>query len=177
MRTRTTAMVIALSALVVLAAFAGDAVLGRDVARDGSIVTLSGSLLYEMDDWMLSTDDGRYELHMGPYGHDESLPLVAGADAWVRGFAIPGHVAPIQIETAGRRLSFWHQGRYPLWAGSGERRHAVEEGPADRDGIDGRRMMFLDQRSEAEAEPRGWAWEDDFEPAYRHQDARPGRGR
>ena len=177
MRTRTIGMVIALSAILTLGVFAGDAVLGRDVARDGRLVTMSGSLVYEMDEWMLRTGDSSYELHMGPFGHDESLSFTDGADARIRGFVIPDHMAPILVETEGRRYEFWHQGRYPLWAGSGERRHAVEEGPADRDDVDGRRMMFLDQEPAPETEPRGWAWEDDFEPARRNQDARPGRGR
>ncbi len=185
MRTRTIVLTFALSALIAGGVLAGDDVLGRDVARDGAYMSLAGRLLYEHNEWFLRTPESSVELHMGPYGHDESLPFVDGADALVRGFVIPNHMAPISVETGGEQHEFWNEGRYPLWAGSGERRNAVET--AARGEAPGRRISALG-RSAAAAEgesddsdeattPPGWAWRDDFEPARRNQEARPGQGR
>lgn len=178
-------LVLVLSGLIAGGVLAGDDVLGRDVARDGAYSSLSGSLLYEQNEWFLQTDDASLELHMGPYGHDESLPFVDGSETMVRGFVIPGHMSPISVETGGEQYDFWHEERYPLWAGSGERRNAVEE--AARGEAPGRRIAAVGQSAgtpAAEAEeadeaaiPPGWAWRDDFEPARQNQDQRPGRGR
>ncbi len=185
MRTRTMVLILGLSGLIAGGVLAGDAVLGRDVARDGAYASLSGSLLYEHDEWLLETKDASLELHMGPYGHDESLPFVAGAEAMVRGFVIPGHMSPISVETGGEQHDFWHEGRYPLWAGNGERRNAVET--AARGEAPGRQIAAVGQsagatRAETDegdeaAIPPGWAWRDDFDPARRNREERPGRGR
>ncbi len=188
MRTRTMVLVLGLSGLIAGGVLAGDDVLGRDVARDGAYASLSGSLFYENDEWMLEAGDASLELHMGPYGHDESLPFVAGTEAMVRGFVIPGHMSPISVETGGEQYDFWHEERYPLWAGSGERRNAVET--AARGEAPGRRIAAIGQSAGTPAAepdatddandaaiPPGWAWRDDFEPARRNQDQRPGRGR
>ena len=147
MRTRTMMMVVALAAIVALGVFAGDEILGRDVARGGSLQDVSGSLLYDGNEWFLTDAATTYELHMGPYGHDETLPFVDGAGAVVQGFVLDEHIAPLQVITGSETHEFWHESRYPLWAGNGALRNA------------------------------GGSARDDFEPAYRNQDLRPGRGR
>ena len=173
MRTRTMVTGIALIAIVAAGVFASDTVLGRDVARDGSPAVLAGSLVFDQEEWFLRTDEGTYELHMGPLGHDGSLPWSDGSGAVVKGFALPDHLAPISVETDDGTVEFWHESRYPLWAGDGARRNAVEDG---HDGLALRRFAPAEDELTSDA-PRGRTERDEQEPLFRNQVARPGRGR
>jgi hypothetical protein len=110
--------------------------LGRDVARDGAVAAVSGNLAYRHDEWYLDSSTEQYELHMGAYGHVVDLPFRNGAHADVTGFTLPGHIAPITVATEGETYSFWHEERYPLWAGTGNRQNVVEERTATRFGSD-----------------------------------------
>ena len=174
MRTRTVMMAIALGAVLVFGAFAGDEILGRDVARGGELRTVSGSLLYERNEWFIDASAGTFELHMGPLGHDETLPFVDGSAAVVRGFALGEHLAPIWVATGDETYEFWFEERFPRWAGNGARRNADE---AERDDF-GARRLAMDEPSPADAPVLGGGFErEGFEPAYRNRTDRPGRGR
>ena len=174
MRTRTVMMVIALGAVLVFGAFAGDEILGRDVARGGELRTVSGSLLYDRDEWLIDASSGTFELHMGPLGHDETLPFADGSAAVVRGFALGEHLAPIWVATGDETYEFWFEERFPRWAGDGARRNADE---AERDDS-GARRLAMDEPSPVDAPVFGGGFErDGFEPAYRNRIGRPGRGR
>jgi len=110
----------------------GGAPVGREVARDGSVEELSGDLEHREDEWFVRTEDGSFQLMLGRFGHEKNLPFAEGASAEVRGFSVSEYVAPISVATSGELEEFWHEARYPLWAGSGERRNAVTERRSER---------------------------------------------
>ena len=172
MRTRTIIMVIALTAITATVAFAGSDILGRDVAEAGVLDEVSGTLACNDAEWFLKSPDGTYELHLGPVGHDGSLPFVDGAEATTYGFVLEGHIAPMSVTTADETYDFWGESRDPGWAGNGERQNAVADRPADA--AVGRGKAVADgemiQRSGS-----GLAREDTGR-GYRKQDLRQGRG-
>ena len=98
---------------------------GRDIARMGTLHTVEGILRSVDDEWALESETTLYELHMGRAGHEAELPFRDGAHAVVRGFVHKEHIAPIVVETGGTASRFWTEDRYPVWAGSGQRRNAV----------------------------------------------------
>lgn len=128
---------------------------------------LSGSVVYRDNEWFLNVHDGLYEIHMEPFGHDESLPFTEGATVEIRGFVLPEHIAPVRVTTGGETYEFRHEQRYPLWAGAGERRNAVEE-RGDEQG----RMQAPGRQLPADLKEAP----EDFEPQFRNQDQWPGRG-
>lgn len=94
---------------------------GRIVAARGELTALSGTLVWERDEWFLHTGTGSaYELHLGPYGHREEPVFTAGTPAETEGFVYRDHMAPISVDTDGETHRFWDTNRMPLWAGSGE---------------------------------------------------------
>lgn len=128
MKTRTMILAGLMATLVVGGVMADETrIPGRDVAREGRLTSIEGSLNRSDDEWFVDTDAGSYQLLMGRYGHEEPMPLSQGAAVQVRGFVIPEYVAPISVATRGESAEFWHEARYPLWAGSGERRNAAVE--------------------------------------------------
>jgi len=66
---------------------------------------------------------------------------------------MPDHIAPIRVMSGGQTAEFWHADRYPLWAGSGDRRNAVDPTTGARATTD-----------------------ETFERGFRNQDLRPGQG-
>ena len=130
--------------------------LGHDVAREGRLMEVVGSLQYQDDEWYLNARGSVYELHMGVIGHEGGTPFSDGATAEVYGFLIPGHIAPIRVVSAGQTVEFWHADGYPLWAGSGERAITAD---------DVTRGLSAAQDTD-ETRERG----------FRNQDSRPGQG-
>jgi hypothetical protein len=100
-------------------------------------------------------------------GREGGFSFSDGATAQVHGFVTPDHIAPISIVSAGRTAEFWHADRYPLWAGSGDRRNAVDPATGARAAADD------DTRGLGAARQT----DDTFEGGFRNQDLRPGRGR
>ena len=141
---------------------------GRDVAREGNLMDVAGTLQYEENEWYLNTPTGIYELHLGLLGHDGGLPFSDGAAADVHGFVTSDHIAPIWVASAGRTVEFWHANRYPLWAGSGEGRNAV-------DPTTGERAATADDTTRGLGSSR--ETDDTFERGFRNQDLRPRQGR
>ncbi|TVR31752.1 MAG: hypothetical protein EA404_09485 [Spirochaetaceae bacterium] len=151
MSTRTLVLAGMMAAVATVGVFGDDTrTLGRDVARDGRLSELSGSLEHRDNEWFVDAGDGSYQLMMGRYGYEQPLPLAEGAAVEVRGFAVPDYVAPISVATRGESAEFWHEARYPLWAGSGERRNAIGEQRGAR--AEDARGLALDR--EAAAAPR-----------------------
>lgn len=95
---------------------------GRVVAARGILATLEGSLIWEDQEWHLREPGSSrmYELHMGPYGHQETALFTDGADARVEGFVLGDHIAPIAVHSEGGTREFWTASRLPRWAGAGE---------------------------------------------------------
>lgn len=124
MKTRTMILAGLMAALVAGGVMAdGTRILGRDVAREGRLTSIEGSLEYRDNEWFVQSGSESYQLLMGRYGHEQPLSLEQGAAVDVRGFFIPEHVAPTAVATRGESAEFWHEARYPLWAGSGDRRN------------------------------------------------------
>ena len=141
--------------------------LGRDVARDGNLLDITGTLQYEDNEWYLNTGADVYEMHMGVLGHEDGLPFSEGATAQVHGFVMPDHIAPIRVVSADQTVEFWSADRYPLWSGSGDRRNAVD--PAS-----GARAATADDTTRGLG--AGRQNDDTFERGFRNQDDRPGQG-
>ena len=173
MRTRTIILVIAFTAMTAAVAFAGSDILGRDVAEMGVFEEVSGTLAYEESEWSLKNSFGTYELHLGPIGHEGSLPFADGADATTYGFVLEEHIAPISVTTVDGTYEFWSESRNPGWAGEGERRNAVADRPADAPVARGK---SVDNREMTQSFGSGSARQDS-DRGYRNQDLRPGRGR
>jgi len=64
---------------------------------------------------------------MGLYGYTKEDFLSQQSDISATGFSVPGHIAPITLEGTSDTVEFWTEGRYPQWAGEGERRNHVDE--------------------------------------------------
>lgn len=167
MRTRMMIALVLALAMTGIAAADDTAPLGREVARDGRLTSISGTLAHRSDEWFLDAQRESYELHMGPYGHDESLPFTSGDDAVVHGFFVPKHIAPITVATGGETYRFWSEDRYPLWAGSGALRNSVSENGQD--------LGF--EREEEDEAVNGDRVVSGAEPGFRNRDLRPGQGR
>lgn len=128
MRRKTAVMAGVITIVVTLGVQAGDSrLVGREVARDGALTSDTGTLDYRDQEWFVDGSEGSYQLMMGRYGHELQLPYEQGAKAEVLGFTVRDFMAPVVVSTAGEDLEFWHRDRYPLWAGSGERRNAAED--------------------------------------------------
>ncbi len=133
MRRKTAVMAGVITIVVTLGVRAGDSrLVGREVARDGALTSETGTLDYRDQEWFVDGSEGSYQLMMGRYGHELDLPYEEGAEAEVLGFTVRDFMAPVVVSTAGEELEFWHRERYPLWAGSGERRNAAEDREARR---------------------------------------------
>ena len=100
---------------------------GREVARYGQMGTLQGKLLYDGDEWHLVTDEIIYEMHMGPAGHDTDDLFEQDSPAEVQGFIYRDHIAPVRINSTTGTVGFWDEGRFPLWAGVGQRIQQADE--------------------------------------------------
>ncbi len=94
--------------------------LGREVARYGEERILEGTLHYIGGEWYLESGGIRYEMHMGPAGHDSPDLFDEGSSASVRGFFYRDHIAPILIDSTTGQVRFWDEGRFPIWAGRGD---------------------------------------------------------
>lgn len=128
MKRKTVVMAAVIAIIVTLAVQAGDSrLVGREVARDGALTSDTGTLDYRDQEWFVDGSEGSFQLMMGRFGHELDLPYEEGAEAEVLGFTVRDFMAPIVVSTAGEELEFWHRDRYPLWAGSGERRNAAED--------------------------------------------------
>ena len=166
MRTRIAIVSSLLIVFLAAGVIAGEvAPVGRDVAREGNLMNLAGTLQYQDNEWYLNTDAGLYEMHMGALGHEGGFAFSDGAPAEVHGFVMPDHIAPISIVSGGQSAEFWHADRYPLWAGSGDRRNAVDPDSSERATTDETRGLGATRQTD-----------DTFESGFRNQDLRPGQG-
>ena len=169
MRARIIIVSSLLAILVTLGAVADEvAPVGRDVAREGNLMDVAGTLQYQDDEWYLEARGSVYELHMGVFGHEGGLPFSDGATAEVHGFVTPDHIAPIRIVSGGQTVEFWHPDRHPLWAGSGERRNAVDPASGTRANTADDATRGLGASGDTD---------DTFERGFRYQHLRPGQGR
>ena len=166
MRARIAIVSSLLAVLVTVGVVANEVeIVGRDVAREGNLMDVAGTLQYEDNEWYLNTGADIYELHMGALGHEGGFAFSDGAAADVHGFVMPDHIAPISIVAGGQTAEFWHADRYPLWAGSGQRRNAVDPATGERATTDETRGLGAGRQTD-----------DTFERGFRNQDLRPGQG-
>ncbi len=93
---------------------------GREVAAYGDLAEAEGTLNFMRDEWFLTNRDGEFELHMGPFGHTDEPIFAENTNAWIRGFFLGDHIAPVEVRTENETHEFWTVDRFPIWAGSGE---------------------------------------------------------
>jgi len=118
-KTEKWAMIAVLAATMTGGSFAEE-VKGRDVVAAGTLRTVSGTLKPEGGhDWFLITDDGTFELHLGPgrFRADQGFKMSEGEQAEVTGFVHEGHMAPITL-TIKRAVTLRNEEGRPLWAGT-----------------------------------------------------------
>lgn len=136
MRTHKLLIGAAMAAFVTVGALAADtAPVGRDIARDGALTSIQGEIVRQDSEWYIQSGDDLHQLHMGPYGYANEEFLSRESDISATGFAVPGHMAPINLEGTTDTVGFWNEARYPQWAGEGERRNQTDL----RQGRDGER--------------------------------------
>jgi len=89
---------------------------GRDIAEIGAIQTLEGTLAYDDSEWYLDTADGRYALHLGNHDFLESndITLQEGSWAAVRGFVDGDEIAPVFVDSDGKRYTLREEDGIPL---------------------------------------------------------------
>jgi len=119
----TAAIVIALLAVVAVSAGEAEELTGSDVARQGTLTTLSGTLLSESGEWYLVVGTTRYEIHLGQLGDKADTVLKSGSTVTVSAFAMDIHLAPVVIDMGGVKFTVWNPDRRPSWAGMGNRRY------------------------------------------------------
>jgi hypothetical protein len=147
--------VIGISIVLMITLTAGvfaESLLGRDLVDRGSKATLSGSLVYEDGEWYLKTGEGLTQLHLGNPDYLESigLELTAGEEASVAGFLVGEDIAPMTLMVGSDEYRLRDESGFPLWAGSGQRRNAVE---GDRRG-GGRNQAARNFNGSRSGEPR-----------------------
>ena len=119
-RFRRWMMVLVLTVAMVGVSYA-DRVKGRDVVDAGAIRTLSGTLKPDGGhDWFLITEDGEYELHLGPEGFRaaQEFKISKGDNAETTGFVHEDHMAPITLTVKGKTIALRTDEGRPLWAGT-----------------------------------------------------------
>lgn len=113
-------MVLVLAVAMVGVSYA-DEVKGRDVVDAGTIRTLSGTLRPEGGhDWFLITENGEYELHLGPgrFRAAQGFKMSEGDEAETTGFVHEDHMAPITLTVKGTTIALRTDEGRPLWAGT-----------------------------------------------------------
>jgi len=93
---------------------------GRDFARLGTMITISGTLVRIGDEWGLKSVDKVYEIHMGPRGYRTSQGVVLkdGAQAAIRGFVYGTDISVAMLQTEGGSILLRDETGRPAWAGS-----------------------------------------------------------
>jgi len=93
---------------------------GKDIAKNGTLTDLSGSLKYEGSEWYLVSEGKSFQIHLGPKSYLESInfKLTEGDQAEIKGFVLNDHIAPCTIATAGKSIELRDENGRPAWAGS-----------------------------------------------------------
>jgi hypothetical protein len=93
---------------------------GKDIASKGFLTDLSGTLKYEGGEWYLVSDEGSFQIHLGPKSYLDSInfKLTEGDQAEIKGFVLEDHIAPCKITTAGKSIELRDENGRPAWAGS-----------------------------------------------------------
>ncbi|MBU0937246.1 MAG: hypothetical protein KKI09_11670 [Spirochaetes bacterium] len=129
---KLTRKVILIAALVLasftLIAAASSELLGRDVAENGRLSTVSGVLRYDAaeGEWYLDSGTDSWVLHLGQASLQAGEVLKDGAAATVSAFVYEHDMAPVSVSTGGVELSVWGDDGRPSWSGRGNRRNATE---------------------------------------------------
>jgi hypothetical protein len=127
-----TKIVVMFSIMAILGAglFALD-LTGTDIAKSGTLGTISGVLKSDGSEWMLETSAKKlYNVHFGNYTlvYPEGLGLKEGNEATITGFMLNDDIAVSQIKTDGATYTLRDEttGR-PAWAGMGNRKNEKDE--------------------------------------------------
>ena len=132
-------LVIGISAVLMITLTAGvlaESLLGREVVEKGETVTLSGTLVAEDGEWYLESGQELVQIHLGNQAYLDSigLELTAGGKAEVYGFLEGSEIAPITVTVGSDEYRLRDESGFPLWAGAGERRNALNDGRRDDSG-------------------------------------------
>lgn len=154
-----TTRVLVLSILLIGSAaagvFAGDLV-GREVVDQGTIGTVTGTLVYQDSEWFIDAEEGLFLVHLG--NHDfvdgTGMELIEGDEATVYGFIVDQDIAAVNVTLGAEVYTLRSEDGFPLWAGSGSMRNQ-ETG----EGMGRNRTESTNERG------------------YKNRDNRPGRGR
>ena len=154
-----TTRVLVLSILLIGSAAAGvfaAGQVGREVVAQGTVGTVTGTLVYQDSEWFIDTEDGLFLVHLG--NHDfvdgTGMELSEGDEATVYGFIAGQDISAVNVTIGSGVFSFRSEDGFPLWAGSGRMRNQ-EAG----EGMGRNRIESTDERR------------------YKNRDYRPFRGR
>ena len=96
---------------------------GKDIAAEGTIISVAGSLKVEEDELYLKTKEAVYLIHLGPEWYSEEIGFakVDGRSAVIEGFAVSEEIAPVTILVDGNIYTYRQENGLPAWAGRGNR--------------------------------------------------------
>jgi hypothetical protein len=105
---------------------------GRDIVNIGKFVSISGVLGQEGAEWILVSDQAKFNIHLGPVGYRDyqGFSMKVGATAKVTGKIYKNDIAVFVIETGGKAIILRDKNGNPIWAGTrfggGSNRNSVE---------------------------------------------------
>jgi hypothetical protein len=117
--------------LISVGLFASDTELsGKEIAANGSLLTLSGTFEMEDDEWYLQTDVKLYIIHKGLDWYTEEIGFLPpeGKQVTIEGFVLENEVSPCTIFSENTSYAFRSSEGYPLWGGRGNRSNERTDG-------------------------------------------------
>ena len=122
-----TTRVLVLSILLIGAAagaFASDLV-GREVVDQGTIGTVTGTLVYQDSEWFIDAEEGLFHVHLGNHDFVEGtgMELSEGDEATVYGFIAGQDIAAVNVTLGSEVYALRSEDGFPLWAGYGRMRN------------------------------------------------------
>ena len=95
---------------------------GRTIVAEGLPITVEGALKQDGHEWQLISNNGIYNIHLGPehYRESQGVELAEGLQAVVAGFSIGEDIAVCSLNISGRTHIFRGEDGSPAWSGGGQ---------------------------------------------------------
>jgi hypothetical protein len=126
-------LVITISAALMITLTAGvfaESLRGRDLVNRAAKTTVSGTLAYQDGEWYLKSGGDLILIHFGNQAYLDSIGLepAAGDEATLLGYLQGRDITPVTVTLGSGEYRLRDESGFPLWAGAGQRRNALEGG-------------------------------------------------
>ena len=124
-------LIVLIILLISVGLFASDTELtGREIATNGSLLTLTGTFEIEDDEWYLQTENQLYIIHKGLDWYTEEIGFLppSGKQVIIEGFVLENEISPCTILSENISYAFRSSEGYPLWGGRGNRSNERTDG-------------------------------------------------